>query len=148
MDALSLPKPILSVRHRRRREAAPLDPLASLDQARRLAYQLPVLRQGFAVRRIPEGWDAVVLRLDAALWEVAAAHDVQVTAGTSRDDLARLLAARGVIVPPAEGAVRALTAVLAAAAAGDLVDPGDLAADAARVAARVVGYLELRARFG
>lgn len=116
--------------------------------ARREAWQLPVLRLGRTARRLPETWEGVHLRLQAALWEVAARSDIPVTPGSSVDAVARLLVGHGAIIPPAGDGVRALAAVAEAGCSGR--EPrGDLGvAEGARLAERLAGYLALRARFG
>lgn len=120
----------------------------ALATARTQALQLPVLRQGRSTRRLPETWEGVALRLQAALWEVAARSDIAVRPGASIDEVARLLVGHGAIIPPAGDAIRAL-AVLVAAGCDDGADAtGTTAAEGARLAERLAGYLALRARFG
>lgn len=123
------------------------DPAGDLALARREAAQLPVLRQAAARHRLPETWDGVCLRLQAALWEVAARADIPLRPGVSVGAAARLLVGYGAIIPPAGDAVRALTRVVNAGCAGTLGD-GVTVTAAARVAERLSGYLALRARFG
>lgn len=116
--------------------------------ARTQAWQLPVLRQGRATRRLPATWEGVHLRLQAALWEVAARADIPVTPGSSVDAVARLLVGYGAIIPPAGDGVRALAAITGAGCSGR-APRGDLTVDeGARLAERLSGYLALRARFG
>ena len=126
---------------------AVVPPLAdALELARREAWSLPVLHQGRAAPRLPRTWEGVALRLQAALWEVAARADIPVTPGTSIDDLARLLVGYGAVIPPAGDAVRTLSRLLEAGCAGPT---GDVTVDdAARLAERLSGYLALRAHFG
>ncbi len=147
MDATFLTRPRLTSARLRPSATAPGDHRRALDEARRLSRELPVLRRGFRVTRVPEDHTALALRLQAALWEVAARHDIPVCPGTSIDELARLLVGRGAIVPPAGDAVRLLCEVIEAAGGGEVDEPPTVD-DAARVVARLVGYLELRAGFG
>lgn len=114
----------------------------ALAAARREALQLPVLRQGRPSHKALPSWDGVALRLQCALWEVAASADVPVRPGASIDAVARLLVGHGAVIPPAGDAVRVLASLADAAPAG--VD----VAEAASVAERLAGYLALRARFG
>ena len=124
------------------------DPAAALQLVRREASSLPVLRQSRPVRRLPETWQGVALRLQAALWEVAARSDIRVTAGASIDEVARLLVGHGAIIPPAGDAVRALAVIVEAGCAGEPAYPAVGVAEAARLAERLSGYLALRAHFG
>lgn len=132
--------------------ASPGDLAAAFALAHREAWQLPVLRQGRAPRRRPETWEGVVLRLQAALWEVAARGDIPVTSGASVDAVARLLVGYGAIIPPAGDAVRAVAAVAQATctarAPAGWPRGGVTTHEAARLAERLAGYLALRARFG
>ena len=131
----------------RRRPAADADPAAALAQVRHEAFQLPVLRQGPSPRALPATWQEVTLRLQAALWEVAARADVPVTPGASIDEVARLLVGYGAVIPPAGDAVRLLAAVAVSGCDADPA-PAVSAAEAAPLAERLSGYLALRARFG
>ena len=125
-----------------------IDPVEALAVARREALQLPVLRQGRTPRRLPETWEGVELRLQAALWEVAARADIPVTPGASIDAVARRLVGHGAIIPPAGVAVRALAALTRAGCEGGDAIASVSAAEVARLAERLAGYLALRARFG
>ena len=124
------------------------DPAAALALVRREESSLPVLRRSRPVRRLPETWQGVALRLQAALWEVAARSDIRVTAGASIDEVARLLVGHGAVIPPAGDAVRALAVILEAGCAGEPAYPAVGVAEAARLAERLSGYLALRAHFG
>ena len=119
-----------------------------LAVARREAWQLPVLRDSRPAPRLPSTWEGVCLRLQAAVWEVAARADIPVRPGTSIDAVARLLVGHGAIIPPAGDAVRALARVANAACAGDGSVVGAPVAEAARLADRLAAHLALRARFG
>lgn len=125
------------------------DPAAALEAARREAWQLPILRPSRTVRRLPLTWEGVGLRLQAALWEVAARSDIPVAPGTSIDELARLLVGYGAIIPPAGDAVRALAGMVEGGCGGEpSASTGADVAGAARLAERLAGYLALRAHFG
>jgi len=126
----------------------PEEVAAALAVARREAWQLPVLRQGRAARRLPETWEGVSLRLQAALWEVAARADIPVTPGASIGAVARLLVGYGAIIPPAGDAVRALASVAGSGCSGGAHPGGTSVEDVARLAERLAGHLALRARFG
>lgn len=119
-----------------------------VEVARREAWQLPVLRQGRVPRRLPETWEGVHLRLQAALWEVAAKADIPVSPGSSVDAVARLLVGYGAIIPPAGDGVRALAAIAESACSGREARGGLAVDEGARLAERLAGYLALRARFG
>ena len=120
----------------------------SIEAARREAWQLPVLRQGRPARRLPETWEGVSLRLQAAVWEVAARADIPVTPGASIGSVARLLVGYGAIIPPAGDAVRALASVAESGCSGGVGPAGVSVEEAARLAERLAGHLALRARFG
>lgn len=123
------------------------DVAAALAGVRREALNLPVLRQPKAAGRLPETWQGVTLRLQAALWEVAARADIPVRPGASVDEVARLLVGHGAIIPPAGDAIRVLASVVEA---GCDSAPANLhgVGEAASLAERLAGYLALRARFG
>lgn len=123
------------------------NPDDAIAVARREAWQLPVLRQGRPAGRLPETWEGVALRLQAALWEVAARADIPVRPGASIHAVARLLVGYGAIIPPAGDAVRALAAVAEAGCAGRVGATTGIE-ETARLAERLAGYLALRARFG
>ena len=123
-------------------------PAAAIELVRREALQLPVLRSGRPAPRLPETWQGVALRLQAALWEVAARADIPVSPGTSIDEMARLLVGYGAVIPPAGDAVRALAAVVNSACDGEPAFPAVGVAEAASLAERLAGYLALRAHFG
>ena len=120
LDALSTERPILSTRLRRHPSMGPVVPVADAEvQAETLVSQLPILVRGGWTPAVSFDPDEALLRLQAAMWEVAA---------------------RGVaIVPPATEAARLLTGLLTRPTVGSAV---------LRAAARLVAYLELRARFG
>ena len=147
MDATFLTRPRTTTARLHDGAPATVDGERALAEAGRLSHELPVLRGGFRIHRLPEDHAALALRLQAALWEVAARHDVAVCPGASIQELARLLVSRGAIVPPAGDAVRLVDAVLDVKGQGE-VSTTPRADDVARVVTRLVGYLELRARFG
>ena len=141
----------LDVRRDRPRGGVPAwaaDPVAAVALARREAFQLPALRVPRRPARLPDTWHGVALRLQAALWEVAARADIPVTAGSSIDEVARLLVGDGAISPPAGDAVRALSAAVESACAGERAAGGLTVDEAARLAERLSAHLALRARFG
>lgn len=123
------------------------DVAAALAGVRREALHLPVLRQPKGPGRLPETWQGVALRLQAALWEVAARADIPVRPGASVEEVARLLVGHGAIIPPAGDAIRALMAVVQSGCDSDPAAVGGVG-EAASVAERLAGYLALRARFG
>lgn len=106
------------------------DPRASLDRAALVAEQLP--RLGSRTPSVAATW-----RLRAALWSVAARHDIALRPEASLADVARLLVGHGAVIPPAGDALVSLDEAMAAGIEG--ADP---------VADALAGYLELRARFG
>lgn len=120
LDALSTERPVLSTRLRRHPSIGRVEPICDdLGRAETLVSQLPMLVRGGWTPAVPLDPDEALLRLQAAMWEVAA---------------------RGApITPPATEAARLLTPLLARST-------WNLAA--LRAAARLVAYLELRARFG
>lgn len=140
LDALSSDRPVLSTRWRRERPVT-ADPAQSLDDARRLVAQLPILVRGGWSPPVPVGRDEAALRLYAAVWALAARRQVLVGAAASAAELAHKLRACGVLVPPAADAVAVLEPLLAEGRPAD-----DL--ELCRVAARVTAYVELRAGFG
>ena len=129
-----------------RRPAGVRDRAAALARVRREAFQLPVLREDRPARRLPATWQGVTLRLQAALWEVAARSDIPVTPGASIDEVARLLVGHGAVIPPAGDAVRTLAALAESGCDADPAPAG--VGEAAALAERLSGYLALRARFG
>lgn len=119
---------------------------ARATEAQRLTTQLPILRDGWGpspVRRYAE----TALALDAAVWETARRHQVDVTTACTVADVADRLSRAGAIVPPARDAAAILSALLQAGAEG-AIDDLTIEADAVRAATRLIGYLELRARMG
>lgn len=148
MDALSTSHPILSFRGVARRAAARperADVVDLLDEARRYAAQLPVVRGRRERGSLVTGLDAVPLRLDTALHDLAADVGVDFVS-CERSCLADELGRRRRIAPPARDALVALAPVLRAALAGDLgVEARE---DVADIADRLARYLELRVAFG
>lgn len=132
-----------------RAPAVEADPASALAAVRREAFQLPVLRRGRHRARVDAGtWPAVTLRLQAALWEVAARADVPVAPGASVDEVARILVGHGALIPSAGDAVRVLAAVAESASGAEATDLRVDVREAASLAERLSGYLALRARFG
>lgn len=128
---------------RLRREQRPPRPLppsaAQLTEVNRLTWQLPVVVSGKWSTAVPLGNADAAMRLQAALWELAARRDLPLGPTATTSDVAALLAEEGALAP---GAARA-----AAILAGVLADDG-YDVDACRMAARLIAHLELRARFG
>lgn len=83
-----------------------------------------------------------VIRTEAALWEVARRHHVDICPRCSVLDVADALAAKGWTTGSARDALRAVVMLSAATR----VDSSDRRAAAA--VDRLIGYLELRARMG
>jgi hypothetical protein len=120
LDALSTERPILSSRLHRGRATAEAAPAPdAVARAEALVSQLPVLVRGGWTPAVSLDPHDALLRMRTAVLESAA-----------RDRP---------LVPPAAEAVAILTEVLAR---------GDGSLPALRAAARLVAYLELRARFG
>src|SRR5688500_1870950 len=136
LDALSTERPILSARLWR--SSRPIDVAGSrlLDRARTLVAQLPVLVRGAWAPPVALGAADSALRLEAAVWELACRRDVPVEPGSTAGEVARALAARGALAPPAAEAVILVTELLADAHVGDAVE-------SCRVAARLTAYVEL-----
>jgi hypothetical protein len=141
LDALSTERPVLSTRLRRSPRPVAPAPSSTVEEARKLVAQLPVLVRG--------GWSPPVsldrtdaaLRLQAAVWELASRRQVLVAGHSTTADVARRLRATGALVPPAAEAVAMLERLLAADDVGDELEM-------CRVVARLTAYVELRARFG
>lgn len=144
MDALEALEPersLLGTMRRKVRRPAPAAGL-SLDQLRevsRATWQLPVLLAGRWSPAVPLGNADAALRLQAALWELAARKHVAVGPSDDAADLARRLGDQGSLAPGAARAIGIVANVLA-------VDGFDV--EACRLAARLIAHLELRARFG
>ena len=147
MDALSTSHPILSFRVARQAQV-PHDTRADvadlLDEARRYAAQLPVVRGRRSHTALVSDLEAVTLRLDVALHELAAEAGVDASGG-DRACIADELARRRRITPPARDAIDAVAPVLRAALAGELDTQRD---DVADIVDRLARYLELRVAFG
>lgn len=143
LDALSPERPVLSTRLRREREVEEHRTSVTHDLAevRRLLTQLPMLVDGSWSPSPPDGPNEAMLRLTVALWELAARKQIAVAPEDDAAVIARSLAARGALVPPAAEAVGRLALVLADVSLADELE-------ACRAAARLTAYLELRARFG
>lgn len=120
LDALSTERPILSTRLRRHPSLGSVEsPSDAARRAETLVSQLPMLVRGSWSPAVSPDSDDALLRLQAAMWEVAAR--------------------RVTVVPPATEAARLLTGLLARPTTDLTV---------LRAAARLTAYLELRARFG
>jgi len=102
-----------------------------------ITVDLPHLRSS-----LPIDLDDALLRLEAAVWELARRHDVRVCPNCTLLDVIDGLAAKGWSSGPARDALRAIVMLRAG---------GAIASDEPRVAlalSRLIGYLELRSRFG
>lgn len=144
MDALEALEPersLLDTMRRKVRRPAPASGL-SADQLRevtRATWQLPVLLAGRWSPAVPLGNADAALRLQAALWELAARKQVAVGPDDDAAEVASRLGEQGSLAP---GAARAI-GIVAGALAADGYD-----VEACRLAARLIAHLELRARFG
>jgi hypothetical protein len=144
MDAFELTRPILTPG---RRFARPVPPSSSaartpapdgFAQARRFVNQLPLgawVGPPFDGRRWNAG--AAARELERALLRVAAAHGVSVSSDDAPGEIARrLVRARAIVAPAADAAVALL----------DGLRVGDTpSGDGAKLAERLVGYLDFRA---
>lgn len=141
LDALSTERPVLSTRLWRFPRSTVPAAADTTEDARRLVAQLPVLVRGGWSPSVPLGAADAALRLEAAVWELAARRDVRVEPGSTAAEVARALAVRGALAPPAAEAVALVEQLLRADHPVD--EP-----DRWRLAARLTAYVELRARFG
>jgi hypothetical protein len=141
LDALSTERPVLSTRVWRSPRPTASVAAASLDRVARLVAQLPVLVRGGWTPAMPLSTTDAALRLEAAVWELASRREVPVVPGSTAADVARALAARGALAPPAAEAVVLVEELLADDRVEDHLELW-------RVAARLTAYVELRARFG
>lgn len=143
LDALSTERPTLSTRLWRDRTArtARADTWRSPAEVGRLVAQLPILVRGGWSPPVPLGPTDAALRLQAAVWELAARRRVLVGATATAVEVTAKLRACGAIVPPAADAVALLEPLLVEGSPAD-----DL--EVSRVVARLIAYVELRARFG
>ena len=147
MDAWTLSYQLANVRRAARRRNREMRRTIAdlLEEARHSAAQLPVVRAPRTRDALVSDLDAVVLRLDTALHDLAADVGVDFSS-CDRSCLADELGRRRRIAPAARDALVALSPVLRAAFAGDLsTKAGD---DVADVADRLARYLELRVAFG
>lgn len=120
LDALSTERPILSTRLRRDRPVIRDEPTDdAVARATTLVSQLPILVRGGWSPAVSVDADDALLRMQAAIWELAAREVV--------------------LAPPAVEAAGVVTELLAR---------GEGGIAALRAAARLTAYLELRARFG
>lgn len=146
MKALTKIPPKVAVRPRRRSDETTVDWRGAVTTASRYASQLPQLVTGWAPAQ-PVGYEEGLLRLEAALWELAARQNVEVGTLCRIEDVADRLVVTAGLVPPARDAIRVLAPLLRRGADG-LVEDVTIEVDALRTAARVVSYVELRARLG
>lgn len=144
MDALEALEPersLLDTMRRKVRRPAVASVLSAdqLREVNRATWQLPVLLAGRWSPAVPLGNADAALRLQAALWELAARLHIAVGPDDDAAEVARRLAEQGLLADGAARAVATLTQALA-------VDGYDV--EACRLAARLIAHLELRARFG
>lgn len=144
MDALEALEPersLLDAMRRKVRRPVPASGLSDdqLREVSRATWQLPVLLAGRWSPAVPLGNADAALRLQAALWELAARMQVAVGPDDDAAEVARRLADQGSLTGGAARAIATLTQALAA-------DGYDV--EACRLAARLIAHLELRARFG
>jgi hypothetical protein len=130
----------------RTRTTAPVQrPLTSEEVAEvtRLTADLPQLVTGWSTA-MPVGLDDAAMRIEAAVWQVATRHGIDLCPECSTLDVADALALKGWSAGAARDALRALVMLRslrpAATTAHEIL--------AARAAGRLVSYLELRSRFG
>ena len=139
MDAFELTRPILSGSGRlsvgRRSPSAPSVDL--LVAARRYVNQLPLGSwSGPAFEGVRWNPGAAAREIERALFRAAAAGGVAVDVDDSAEAIARrLVRCRVIVAPAADGAVALL----------DLLRGGDATGDAAKLAERLIGYLDHRA---
>ena len=141
MDAFELTRPILSgssrvavhVRHRRTPPVANTDLLVA---ARRYVNQLPLgAWSGPAFDGVRWNPRAAAREIERALFRVAAAAGVAVSVDDSPQAIARrLVRCRAIVAPAADGSIALL----------DLLRDGDGTGDAAKLAERLIGYLDHR----
>lgn len=146
MDTVEIERPSRpAVGLRRVRRPTPAAPVRSaaaavaMAEVSRLTWQLPVVVSRRWSTPLPLGKADAALRLQAALWELAARRHVRVGPGATTGDVARLLAEHRALTP---GAARA------AAILDDLLADDGYDVDVWRLTGRLIGHLELRARFG
>ena len=143
MDAFELTRPILSGRgripaiERRGTVVARRDVADLLATARRYVNQLPLGSwSGPAFDGVRWNPGAAAREIERALFRTAAASGVAVSVDDSAEAIARrLVRCRVIVTPAADGAV-ALLGVLRT---------GDRTGDAAKLAERLIGYLDHRA---
>ena len=140
MDAFELTRPILSgSRHVavERRGAARNQPVDLLASARRFVNQLPLGSwSGPAFDGVRWNPGAAAREIERALVRAAASSGVTVGVDDSPEAIARrLVRCRVIVTPAADGAVALL----------ELLRGGDGTGDAAKLAERLIGYLDHRA---
>lgn len=137
MDAFELTRPILTEGHRRAAVAPRPAPCTDLlAQARRFVNQLPLgAWSGPAFDGVRWNPRAAAREIERALFRTAASAGVAVDVDDSPEAIARrLVRCRVIVAPAADGAV-----VLLRLLAGD-----DAVGDAAKLAERLIGYLDHR----
>jgi hypothetical protein len=117
-----------------------------VDALHALTAHLPVLVQGDHTPPRPVTIDEALVRLDAAVWQAAASHHVDMCCESTMLEVADRLTAAGWTSPSASAAVRAT--VMLRYAAGRTATTVEDEVDVLDAAARLTAYLELRTRFG
>ena len=142
MDAFELTRPILSGSGRlsvgrRSPSASSVDLLVA---ARRYVNQLPLGSwSGPAFDGVRWNPGAAAREIERALFRAAATGGVAVDVDDSAEAIARrLVRCRVIVAPAADGAVALL----------ELLRAGDATGDAAKLAERLIGYLDHRANVG
>jgi hypothetical protein len=119
------------------------DELAELHDA---INHLPVLATGHSVA-MPVSVDEGLLRADAALWDVACRHDVDIDPGLGWLSVTDRLRRAGWGEGPSRFALRALDMLAVVRASGPPADVHQQLLLATSIG-RLTAYLELRATFG
>ena len=143
MDAFELTRPILSGSRRLAVVERPTAPPAAVDllaSARRYVNQLPLGSwPGPAFDGVRSNPGAAAREIERALFRAAAASGVAVDVDDSPEAIARRLArCRVIVAPAADGALALL----------ELLRSADGTGDAAKLAERLIGYLDHRAQLG
>lgn len=134
-EAIEARRSLLPLLSKRRRPPTP----EQLQAVNRQTWQLPVLLSGRWSTATPLGNADAAIRLQAALWELAASKNVPVGPHATVAEVPTVLQERGALAPAAAQAAVALADALAA----DGLDE-----TACRLAGRLIAHLELRARYG
>ncbi|HZQ28124.1 MAG TPA: hypothetical protein VFA94_10545 [Acidimicrobiales bacterium] len=117
-----------------------------VDALRALTVHLPVLLPGGHTPSRPVSVDEALVRLDAAVWQAAASHGIDICCDSTILEVADRLTAAGWTSPSASAAVRAMVMLRYAAGRTPATVADEV--DMLDAAARLTAYLELRTRFG